>query len=403
MASKSRTARAVEPNAGVGNWYERQLQTIVGEMAQSMQSHIRAAWKEAPPARGFASDGALLAAGVMFCDPRGRVLLLHRTDGEGWAFPAGGVEPGEWIEGAARREASEETGWSGGDPLHLVEVREARGVRFATFTATVEAFVPFLNSEHSEHRWVAPDYALRLMSLHPGVRTTLAVHFKHDSWSSRQVRALAMDAAKSPTDTLRRALERWGASWSKRIDDMSLDLSRKFADKSFAATQTSMAAAFKASGFTVKFKPTVAAREAYKATIAENINLIKSIPAQYLKDVQTQTWSAVMRGSDLATLSKGLQKNYGVAHRRAALIARDQNAKAKATIENTRRMELGIKEAIWQHSTAGKEPRPTHVAMNGKTYQLAKGMYDSAVKKHVWPGTEINCRCTSRAVLPGFD
>jgi uncharacterized protein with gpF-like domain len=91
-----------------------------------------------------------------------------------------------------------------------------------------------------------------------------------------------------------------------------------------------------------------------------------------------------------------------VTHRRAALIARDQNAKAKAAIERAEREELGITEAVWQHSHAGVEPRPTHVAMDQQRYTVTQGMWDSEVQKYIWPGTEINCRCTDRAVIPGF-
>jgi uncharacterized protein with gpF-like domain len=110
-----------------------------------------------------------------------------------------------------------------------------------------------------------------------------------------------------------------------------------------------------------------------------------------------------MKGGDLATLSKTIQEKYGIAYRRAALIARDQNNKAKAVYENVRRQELGIEEATWMHSSAGKEPRPTHVAMNEKRYKLGQGMWDSGEGEYVWPGQLINCRCTSRAVIPGFD
>ena len=110
-----------------------------------------------------------------------------------------------------------------------------------------------------------------------------------------------------------------------------------------------------------------------------------------------------MRGGDLATLSKSLHQNYGVSYRRAALIARTENAKAKGLMEATRRQELGISEAIWQHSHAGKVPRPTHVAMNEKRYTISKGMYDSNEGKFVFPGELIACRCTSRAIIPGLD
>jgi len=50
-----------------------------------------------------------------------------------------------------------------------------------------------------------------------------------------------------------------------------------------------------------------------------------------------------------------------------------------------------------------KTPRKTHIAMDGKSYRIAEGMYDSAEGKYVLPGELINCRCTSRAVIPAFE
>ncbi len=54
------------------------------------------------------------------------------------------------------------------------------------------------------------------------------------------------------------------------------------------------------------------------------------------------------------------------------------------------------------HSHAGKEPRPTHVKMDGKKYDVTKGMFDTAEKRFIFPGELINCRCISRSVIPGF-
>lgn len=207
---------------------------------------------------------------------------------------------------------------------------------------------------------------------------------------------------ESQTVALKHALDKWGKRWTSRLDDMSAEIAAKFAKKTFRATQSSLMAAFRKAGFTVKFQPTQKSLDAYKAVIAENVNLIKSIPQQYLKDVESRVWESVRSGGDLSTLTKGLQKTYGISYRRAALIARDQNNKAKAVIENVRRQELGITEAIWQHSHAGKVPRPTHVAMNGKKFKLAEGMYDRDEGKWVLPGELINCRCTSRSIIPGL-
>lgn len=213
---------------------------------------------------------------------------------------------------------------------------------------------------------------------------------------------LAYDATRNPSLLLKAALRKWGGLWVSRFDKLSLDLGAAFARKSFTLTQTQMRAALKEAGFTVKFTPTPASRAAYQAVVAEQVNLIKSIPSQYLKDVESKVWGSVMKGGDMHALATDLRKTYGVTRDRAATIARDQNNKAKAIIEKTRREELGITEAYWQHSAGGKVPRATHVAMSGKRYRLSEGMYDSAVGKYILPGELISCRCTSRAIIPAF-
>lgn len=212
---------------------------------------------------------------------------------------------------------------------------------------------------------------------------------------------LGCDAA-SPNTRLNAALKKWGDKWSKKFDKAADRIAKAFAKKSFQAFQTSFRSELAKANFTIRFAPTRASLAAFSATVQENVALIKSIQQQFHTKVQGDVWRAVTRGSDLSTLSKNLQQSYGVTTKRAALIARDQNAKAKATIENTRRQELGITQAIWQHSSAGKEPRPTHVAMNGKVFELKQGMYDPDEGEWILPGQLINCRCSSRAVIPGF-
>jgi 8-oxo-dGTP diphosphatase len=50
------------------------------------------------------------AAGVLFRDAAGRVLLVKPSYKDGWDIPGGYVEPGESPKHAARREVSEELG-----------------------------------------------------------------------------------------------------------------------------------------------------------------------------------------------------------------------------------------------------------------------------------------------------
>ena len=49
----------------------------------------------------------------------GKVLLVRHQYVGGWQFPGGGVEPGETIERAARREMLEETGFTMTGPARL--------------------------------------------------------------------------------------------------------------------------------------------------------------------------------------------------------------------------------------------------------------------------------------------
>src|SRR2546427_4897446 len=51
-----------------------------------------------------------IAAGVLFRDPDGRVLLVKPTYKAGWDIPGGYVEPGESPKQAALREVREELG-----------------------------------------------------------------------------------------------------------------------------------------------------------------------------------------------------------------------------------------------------------------------------------------------------
>jgi uncharacterized protein with gpF-like domain len=95
---------------------------------------------------------------------------------------------------------------------------------------------------------------------------------------------------------------------------------------------------------------------------------------------------------------KALKALYPKAANRAVLIARDQSNKANGVVIRARRLELGISEAIWMHSHAGKVPRPDHVAANGRRFKVAEGCLISG--EYIQPGELINCRCTSRAVLP---
>jgi len=210
---------------------------------------------------------------------------------------------------------------------------------------------------------------------------------------------LAQDA--SPVRALQSAFRKLAKRWTKRFDDMADKLAAKFADATMVNSDVSLSTAFKDIGVTVQFKMTEPMNNALQAVIAENVNLIKSIPEQYLTQVETLVMQSAGRGRDLGYLADELQKRYGITKRRAALIARDQNNKATSVMQVARQTSLGITEGIWHHSHAGKVPRPSHVRASGTKFDLSKGLLLDG--EWLLPGEAINCRCTWSAVIPGLD
>lgn len=218
----------------------------------------------------------------------------------------------------------------------------------------------------------------------------------------RKTEPVTLAEDRSPAKELDARMRRLSRRWLKRFDDVATEMAKHFSTSVANRSDSALRAGLKKAGWTVQFKMTPAMRDALDAVTAENVGLIKSIASEHLTDVQGILMRSVARGHDLHMMSKELQERYGVTKRRAALIARDQNNKANAIIVKTRQKELGIVEAIWMHSTAGKHPRPTHVAMNGKRYPVAEGMFDSDEGRNVQPGELINCRCFSKSVIPGL-
>ena len=71
--------------------------------------------------------------------------------------------------------------------------------------------------------------------------------------------------------------------------------------------------------------------------------------------------------------------------------------KINQAIEEARATELGVTRAIWVHSSASKEPRPSHVKASGTEYELQKGLYLDG--EWLKPAQAINCRCRPRLII----
>lgn len=206
----------------------------------------------------------------------------------------------------------------------------------------------------------------------------------------------AQDA--TPSQKIEKIIRELAKRWIKRFEDAAPLIAQAYLAGMFKTTDIAFMAALRDAGFTVKFKMTPVVNDAFQASLAENVGLIKSIPEKYLQQVQGIVMRSYTSGRDLHTMVKELKELYPKAQHRAVLIARDQSNKANSVVNRARQMELGITEAVWMHSHAGKVPRPDHVAADGKKYNIAQGCLING--EYIQPGEKINCRCTSRAILP---
>lgn len=116
------------------------------------QQTIRLSEPELASLREWAIDGTGLTAAARVTDPDGRIALVKNRWSEGWILPGGGVEPGEELIDAARREVREETGLEATieSPLVVVDqtyVAERDGeerysARYVVYVARAEGTIP---------------------------------------------------------------------------------------------------------------------------------------------------------------------------------------------------------------------------------------------------------------------
>jgi SPP1 gp7 family putative phage head morphogenesis protein len=139
--------------------------------------------------------------------------------------------------------------------------------------------------------------------------------------------------------------------------------------------------------------------EVAQATVYENVQLIKSIPSQYLDDVFGSVMRSITTGGGLADLIPAIRKYDGITDRRAKNIALDQTRKAYNSINKQRLMAVGIKKFRWSHSAGGQTPRQDHIAMDGKIFSFDDlPIIDRKTGERGIPGQAINCRCTMTPV-----
>lgn len=134
--------------------------------------------------------------------------------------------------------------------------------------------------------------------------------------------------------------------------------------------------------------------------IVENVNLIESIPARLLGDVEKLMGVAAETGMRVETLEKRIEERFGVTQRRARLIARDQTLKLNGDLAEARQLDVGISKYTWSTSR-DERVRDDHRELEGTMHEWTEPpVVDQRTGRRAHPGRDYNCRCVA---LPDTD
>jgi hypothetical protein len=157
-----------------------------------------------------------------------------------------------------------------------------------------------------------------------------------------------------------------------------------------------------------------------EASIAENVNLIKSVKTEYFQKVETIVLGGMKSGAAPSVIARQIQEQTGITARRAKLIARDQMSQINADLTEKRQAAAGIEyyksedagDVRVSGNPAGKYPN-AKISCYGIARQdigFGEGVYKVGVGA-TWAGqTGLKpgkhhplCRCVAISMIPGVN
>ncbi|MNF73353.1 Phage Mu protein F like protein [compost metagenome] len=202
------------------------------------------------------------------------------------------------------------------------------------------------------------------------------------------------------SDLILSAMSRLMQKWqSERISSAANRLAGEFVQASLKKSERDLN---KSAGIDV-FSGSSVLQDYLKASAQQNAQLIKSIPAKYLEDVQTLVMANMRSGMRPSFIEKALQEQFGITQRRAKMIARDQTSKIQGELAEKQQKGAGFEYFQWIDSDDSRV-RHRHSEIANKVTAYGKGIYRwdnlplSSDGKPIKPGSDYQCRCIARPV-----
>lgn len=209
----------------------------------------------------------------------------------------------------------------------------------------------------------------------------------------------------SPTAQFKKTLNGLNERWKKIFKGAARTLGTRFTEKVDAHSKTTMTNSLSVAGI-------VEPRMQYNKNVLETLSASTEFNHTLITNIQAEAHDRIYDVIMLSLSSpnpdeqgqpaiiKHLTEVEEMSKKRAELIARDQTAKVYSSLNTERMRQNGIQKFQWIHSSAGKVPRPSHVAKDGEIFTLDDPRLWTGPKADQGPpGWPINCRCTMVPVL----
>jgi Helix-turn-helix domain of resolvase len=131
---------------------------------------------------------------------------------------------------------------------------------------------------------------------------------------------------------LERVVRRLRRRWLGRFDEAATALARWFTRAAWQRSDAELRQILRRAGISVEFKVSREIRDALAAIVNENVSLIRSIPEQYLSQVEGSVMRSVLAGRDLAGLAAA--RRAGRTGGRPPKLTDDDIEAAKAMLAN---------------------------------------------------------------------
>jgi len=135
------------------------------------------------------------------------------------------------------------------------------------------------------------------------------------------------------------------------------------------------------------------------ALVLETTQWAKKLRDETLEMYTANTLRAMTNGESIDSIISQFAAMSGKRRNHAQFTARNQVANFNSIMNKTRAKKLGITKAVWLTSN-DERVRPSHQARQGKEFELSEGLYSSIDGKSLLPGTDYQCRCAYRMVIP---